>query len=144
LQNAEKAGLTVFELARWSMGDYECRDYLRKGESRLGTFLSYQSKIFRSYIDSEVDDEESSSLRAVLLRILADHISLLSDRMRSSFQDNKDYNFVADCEELRFHEACQWILVEDYSEYVEVVIGGCVEEGPAVLKYLFQLRNAQG
>ena len=32
----------------------------------------------------------------------------------------------------------------EVKEYVEAVIGGCVEKGPHVLKYLFQLRNAQG
>jgi hypothetical protein len=50
LENAEKAKLTAFELAWWSLGDYKCRDYLLEGERRSGTFLSYQSKIFGSSI----------------------------------------------------------------------------------------------
>ena len=157
LENAEKARLTAFELAWWSMGDSECRHYLLKGERRLwSTFLSYQSEIFGSSIGSEVDDEESSSPRALLLGVLADHQSLLSDKFRSSseggveytfrssFEEDVEYNFVADCEELRFHHACEWLYIEEYREYVEAVIGACVEKGPHVLKYLFQLRNAQG
>jgi hypothetical protein len=144
LENAEKARLTAFELAWWSMGDYECREYLLKGERRSGTFLSYQSKIFGSSIDPEVDDEESSSTRALLLGVLADHRSLLSERAHSAFEEDVEYNFVADCEELRFHHACQYRNIFVYREYVAAVIGGCVEKGPHVLKYLFQLRNAQG
>jgi hypothetical protein len=172
LENAEKGRLTAFELAWWSMGDYRCRHYLVKGERQLGTFLSYQSEIFGSstysevYDETEVDDEktevddeetevddeetkvdgeESSSPRALLLGVLADHRSLLSDTeeyLDSKFEEDVNYNFVVDCEELRFHHACQY--TEDYLEYVKAVIGGCVEKGPHVLKYLFQLRNAQG
>ena len=149
LDNAEKARLTAFELAWWSMGDYECLEYLLEGERRSGTFLSYQSKIFASSIGSEVDDEESSPLQLLLLEVLEHHRSFLSDRMRSSFEEDVEYNFVADCEELRFHEACKHLSVyredhKDYIKYVEAVIGGCVEKGPAVLRYLFQHRNAQG
>jgi ankyrin repeat protein len=143
LENAEKARLTAFELAWWSMGDYECRHYLLKGDRQLGTFLSYQSDIFGSSIDSEVDDEESSPVQQLLRGVLADHRSLLSDTMRS--EEDVEYNFVADCEELRFHHACENLVYEmDSRRYVEAVIGGCVEKGPHVLKYLFQLRNAQG
>ena len=142
LESVEKARLTAFELAWWSMGDYKCRDYLVKGRPDEETFLSYQSKIFGSSVASVADDEESSSPRALLLGVLADHRSLLSETMRSKFEEDVNYNFVADCEELRFHHACQF--VRTYREYVEAVIGGCVEKGPHVLKYLFQLGNAQG
>ena len=177
LENGEKARLTAFELAWWSMGGYECRDYLLEGERGLGTFLSYQSEIFGSSIDSEVDDEESSSFeedveyisvaseieseideeessspRALLLGVLADHRSLLYVGMLSDFEEDVEYNFVADCEELRFHHACQYVGTDKhgnitnvvYRMYVKAVIGGCVEKGSHVLKYLFQLRNAQG
>jgi ankyrin repeat protein len=149
LDNAEKPRLTAFELAWWSMGAYKCLVYLLEGERRSGTFLSYQSKIFGSSIGSEVDDEESSPLQLLLLEVLEHHRSFLSDRMRSSFEEDVEYNFVADCEELRFHEACKHLSVyredhKDYIKYVEAVIGGCVEKGPAVLRYLFQHRNAQG
>ena len=138
LEYFEEARLTAFELAWWSLGGYEWRHYLLKGRRWSGTFLSYQSKI----LGSRVDDEESSSPRALLLGVLADHRSLLSETMRSKFEEDVNYNFVADCEELRFHHACQF--VRTYREYVEAVIGGCVEKGPHVLKYLFQLGNAQG
>jgi ankyrin repeat protein len=141
----ENGRLTAFELAWWSMGDYECQHYLLNWERRSGTFLSYQSKIFGSSIDPEVDDEESPSTRALLLGVLADHRSLLSESMRSEFEEDLKYNFVADCEELRFHHACEWYIYDsNYKEYIKAVIGGCVEKGPHVLKYLFQLRNAQG
>ena len=159
LENVGEARLTAFELAWWSMGDSGCRDYLLEGQRESGTFLSHQSEIFGSSIDSEVDeeesddddidDEESSSPRALLLGVLADHRSLLSnERMRPEFEEDVEYNFVADCEELRFHHACQYVgeLYTEYTYkmYVEAVIEGCVEKGPAVLKYLFRLRNAQG
>ena len=150
--DVEKARLTAFELAWWSMGEYKCRDYLLEGTRWIGTFLSYQSKIFGSSIDSEVDDEEGSSPRALLRGVLADHRSLLSETINSWFEEGVEYNFVNDCEELRFHHACQCLYKWWYEEYVKgvirkyvyAVIGGCVEKGPHVLRYLFQLRNAQG
>ena len=144
LESVEKARLTAFELAWWSMGDYKCRDYLVKGRPDEETFLSYQSKIFGSSVASVADDEESSSPRALLLGVLADHRSLLSETMRSGFEEDVEYNFVADCEELRFHHACQQVEPNSYFTYVEAVTRGCVGKGRHVLKYLFQLRNAQG
>ena len=55
-----------------------------------------------------------------------------------------DYNFVADCEELHFHRAVRDLGWREVTRYVKAVIGGCVEKGTYVLRYLFQLRNAQG
>ena len=144
MANGEKARLTAFELAWWSMGDHTFRDCLLEGERGSVPIFSFETKIFGSSIGSEVDEEESSSPRALLRRVLADHRSLLSETLRSGFEEDVKYNFVADCEELRFHHACQWLHIDGYREYVEAVIGGCVEKGPAVLKYLFKLRNAQG
>ena len=146
--NEERIGearLTAAEYAWWSMGDYECRDYLLHGGGYSKPFLSNQSGTFGSSIGSEVDDEESPPPRPVLLGVLACHRRLLSDRMRSRFQEDLDYNFVADCEVLRFHHACENLIFDgDCIRYVEAVIGGCVEKGPHVLRHLFQLRNAQG
>ena len=140
-----EARLTAAEYAWWSMGDYECRDYLLHGGGYSKPFLSNQSGTFGSSIGSEVDDEESPPPRPVLLGVLACHRRLLSDRMRSRFQEDLDYNFVADCEELRFHHACENLIFDgDCRRYVEAVIRGCVEKGPHVLRHLFQLRNAQG
>ena len=87
---------------------------------------------------------DSEGARPLLLEVIADHRSLLPDTVRSEFEDDLNYNFVADSEELRFHHTCQMLCREGCTEYVEAVIGGCVEKGPHVLKYLFQLRNAQG
>ena len=61
-----------------------------------------------------------------------------------SLRNNWTVTFVAYCEELRFQHTCQYLHSGEVEEYVEAVIGGCVEKGPHVLKYLFQLRNAQG
>ena len=138
------AGLTAFEFAWWSMGGCKAREYLRGGRPRESRpFLSYQSKIFGSSIHPEAVDQ-SSSPRALLLGVLADHGRLLFETMRSRFEEYSRYNFLADCEELRFHHACQSLGRMDCREYVEAVIGGCVEKGPHVLRYLFQLRNAEG
>ena len=158
LENVGEARLTAFELAWWSMGDSRCRKYLVKGQRGSGTFLLHQNEMSGSSIDSEVDeeeesddddvdDEESSTPWALLLGVLADHRSLLSDneRLRPGFEEDVEYNFVADREELRFHHACKYLdFLYTYTMYVKAVIEGCVEKGPAVLKYLFQLRNAQG
>ena len=59
-----------------------------------------------------------------------------------SLRNNWTVTFVAYCEELRFQHTCQYLHSGEVEEYVEAVIGGCVEKGPHVLKYLFQLRNA--
>ena len=89
---------------------------------------------------------EGADEEKLLLEVLADHRSLLTDRLITKFEEDVNYNFVADCEELRFHHACQCLYYEggEFKEYVEVVIAGCVEKGSHVLNYLFQLRNAQG
>ena len=131
-------GLTAAEFAWWTMGDCEGRKDLIYGRSfGSPSFSSYQSEIFGSSMDS---DENS-----LVLGVLADHRSLLPNILHMWFEDELDYNFVADREELCFHYACQYLHIgEDIKEYVEAVIGGCVEKGAHVLKYLFQLRNAQG
>ena len=139
-------GLTAAEFAWWSMGDCDAWDYLIDGASfGSRSFSSYESEICGSSMDSEGADEENPSPRPLLLEVIADHRSLLTDIMRSSrFEEDLDYNFVVDCEELRFHHACQYIDRGEVKEYVEAVIGGCAEKGPHLLKYLFQLCNAQG
>ena len=137
LESVEKARLTAFELAWWSMGDYKCRDYLVKGRPDEETFLSYQCKIFGSSIDSVAVDEESSSPRALLLGVLADYRSIFSETMHSRFEEDVEYNFVAHCEELRFHHAIKDASIGHYPVYVQAMIGGCVEKGPHVLNYLF-------
>ena len=136
-------GLTAAEFAWWSMGECKARKYLNKGAWRE-RFSSYQSEIFGSSMYSEGDDEENPSPSMLLYQVLVNHSSLLTVRMRSAFEEDLDYNFVNDCEELRFHHACQYLYKKEFLDYVEAVIWGCVEKGPHVLKYLFQLRNAQG
>ena len=85
-RNVEKASLTAFEFAWFSMGAQKCRDYLLNGEREFGNFLSFQSKIFGSSIDPVAADEENSSPRHLLRGVLADHRSLLSDTVRSRFE----------------------------------------------------------
>ena len=147
-------GLTAAEFAWWSMGDCDARLYLND-DARLylndrtrfdsRPFSSDESEIFGSSMDSEGADEENPSPRMLLLGVLADHRGFLTDIVRSfRFEEDLDYNFVADREELRFHHACQYVDRGEVKEYVEAVIMGCMEKGPRVLKYLFQLRNAQG
>ena len=134
-------GLNAFEFSWWSMGGCSARKCLYDGtrlDSRSSS--SYQSEIFGSSMDSE-------GARPLLLGVLADYRSFY-DTLHTKFEDDLDYNFVTDSEELRFHHACQWLRgfynIYEIKEYVEVVIGGCAEKGPHVLKYLFQLRNVQG
>ena len=153
--------LTAAEFAWWSMGDCHAREYLNDGRRRFGsrTFSSYQSEIFGSSMDSEGADEENPSPRPLLLGVLKDlpqetyakptPFSCVSHDlkiMHALFEEDLAYNFVVDFEELRFHHACQYldIGIEVFKKYVEKVIGGCVEKGPHMLRYLFQLRNAQG
>ena len=156
------AGLTAAEFAWWSMGNCDARIYLKDGSRSFplrlssNTFSSYQSEIFGSSIDSDSDsdfdfDEENPSPRTLLLEVLAaaDQLSLLTAGMCVAFAADLNYNFVADYDELLFHHACQSLdrdrtLDMDSVQYVEAVIGGCVKKGRHVLKYLFQLRNAQG
>jgi hypothetical protein len=141
-----EARLTAAEYAWWSMGACDAGIHLRVSglPGPRVTFFSYQRKIFGSSIDPVAADEESSSPQHLLRGVLADHRSLLSNTTHYVFSEDLKYNFVVDCEELRFHHACQYVGKIDCREYVEAVIGGCVEKGPHVLKYLFQLRNAQG